>query len=165
MLERLARNIANLVIKALQMQFILQGHRLTGKLNKSIEERIEVTDFGLKIQILLEPYGIILNRGVPANKIPFSLSRTGNRSSKYIKGLQRFAKLRFFVSDKQALRIAFAIARKHKREGMPTKGSFKFSRTGKRTDAFQEALNDSQKAIDSLIQDALDVTITEILIK
>ena len=84
---------------------------------------------------------------------------SGARISKYIQGLKNFARLRFGVSDKEALSIAFAIAKKHKREGMPTKSSSRFSKTGKRTEAIEDALAEVDDELNKMIEDTLEVII------
>jgi hypothetical protein len=160
MLELLANQIAQILIDAIQKEFILQGHRLTGKLNASIESIVKITASGANILILMNDYGIIQNRGVGASRIPYNPNvRTGNKTSKYIQGLQNFARLRFGVTPKQALSIAFAIAKKHAKEGMPTKASSRFSKTGRRTGAIDEALAKSDKEIERLTLEFLEETI------
>lgn len=131
----------------------LQGHTLTGKLEKSIEVQVtqKVDTF---INLLAESYGIPLNTGVSASRIPYR-PKSGARSSEYIKGLQMFAKKRMRVSDKEALSIAFAIAKKHKKEGMPTRGSFRYSKNGKRTNFFDDAVNETLRRVDAYLNEFL----------
>lgn len=157
MLEVLANQIANILIKELRRQYLLQGHKLTGRLINSIEGIVRLTASGANIAIIMEDYGIIVNNGVPASRIPYSPNkRTGAKSSKYIEGLKRFAALRFGLSGKEALNAAFAIARKHALRGMPTRGSFKFSKTGKRTGAIEAAILDTGAEITKITEDFLE---------
>lgn len=156
-LKQLGNQIAQVITKAVKIELKLQGHRLTGALENSIEERVRQTATGVRIEIEAERYARFVNRGVPANRIPFGGSRA--RRSKYIEGLKRFARLRFGVTDAQALRIAFAIARKHKKEGMPTKNSRRFSRTGKRIEAVDDALGKARPQIDKLTEDAFAIVV------
>jgi hypothetical protein len=58
-----------------------------------------------------------------------------------------YAKLRFNANDKEAERIAFAIARKHKKFGMPLDG---------KTGAVDNAIKDSSDEVQALISDALE---------
>lgn len=164
MLERLARQIADILIKAIQKEFILQGHRLTGKLNASIVDIVKITANGANILILMNDYGIIQNRGVKASRIPYNPNkRTGAGTSKYITGLQNFARLRFGVGAKQALGIAFAIAKKQAKEGMPTNGSRRFSKSGRRTGAIDIALSKTDREITRLTEEFLeDIIITNL---
>jgi len=157
-IEELANKIGVLVVDAIKKQFLLQGHKLTGKLIDSIEQQVQVRVSGARIQVLAESYAKFVNNGVAAANIPFG-GGSGARTSKYIQGLKNFARLRFGVSDKEALSIAFAIARKHKREGMPTRSSSRFSKTGKRTEAVEEALEDVNDELNKMIEDTLEVII------
>lgn len=100
---------------------------MTGDLVESIESRILSTIEGRKIEIWLNSYGIALDQGVPPDKIPFTEPSGRGGRSKYIEGLQRFAQLKLGVTDnRKSLGIAFAIARKHKKVGMPVKGPTQF---------------------------------------
>lgn len=162
MFEVLAKQIGAIIVRAIQRQFTLQGHRLTGKLNSSIEDIVTLTVTGAKIQIVMLDYGIIQNRGVSASRIPYDpTKRTGAKTSKYIEGLKNFARLRFGLSGKEALSAAFAIAKKQAKQGMPTKGSFRFSKTGKRTGAIDAALEDVDSKITSLTEQYLETIIVE----
>lgn len=131
----------------------LQGHTLTGKLENSIEAQV-VQQVDIVITLFAESYGIPLNNGVKPSRIPYSQG-SGRKTSEYIKGLQMFAKKRMRVSDKEALSIAFAIAKKHKKEGMPTRGSFKYSRNGKRTAFFEDAVQETLSGVDAYLSELL----------
>lgn len=154
-----ADRLGALVVEALRVQYRLQGHKLTGRLQKSIEYEVEPSKDGATVRVFMEDYGIVLDQGVRPARIPFS-SRSGRGGkSQYIQGLKGFAKKRFGVGEKEATRIAFAIAAKHKKEGMPTRASRRFSRTGKRTGAISAALLDTQKEQERIVETALQTTI------
>ena len=123
----LLQRLANVLIKEMQMQLRIANHIMTGTLSDSIESRILNTIEGRKIEIWIEQYGIALDQGVPPDRIPFTEPSGRGGRSKYIEGLQRFAQLKLGVTDnRESLSIAFAIARKHKKVGMPVKGPTKF---------------------------------------
>ena len=150
-INEIAFEAGRIAVKELREQILLQGHRLTGSLIKSARANsVVVNEDTAVIRILLNDYGVPLNTGVPAPRIPYG-SYTGARVSKYIQGLKRFAKLRFRVTDKQALGIAFAIANKHKKEGMPTANSFRFSKNGMRTRYIEQTIKNITKDIEKLI--------------
>lgn len=155
-MKQLAEAIAPIVVRVLQEEYALQGHTLTGKLAQSISINAKENATGAVLEVLMLEYGVYLSRGVPASKIPYSPG-SGARSSKYIAGLTAYAQQRFSVGQKEATRIAFAIARKHKEDGMPTKASFAFSRNGRRTGAiemaFQDALPELQNKLAPLVSD------------
>lgn len=147
-LQKLADDISTLAISVVATEWRAQGHELTGSAVKQMETMIRFEINTLVIEGLVPDYMAINNQGVPANKIPY-YPGSGNKTSKYISGLIDYVKKRMGKSDKEAKGIAFAIASKHKREGMPTKGSVRFSTTGKRTGFIEQALDkNSQKFID-----------------
>jgi hypothetical protein len=140
--------IAKQVIELIEQEWIKQGHNMTGafieKMSFEIEEGANVT-----INILdntERTYGKIINRGVPAQNIryPYAPAR--------IKGLTDFAKFRFGASDKDAVSIAYAIATKHKAEGMPLPSSSVHSQTGKRTGFVRDA---TLKTVTNIVRDQM----------
>ena len=143
--QRLVEQVGEVVKKAVKQAFIIQGRSLTGALVNSIDYSVNATVNSAFIEFTLLDYGMILNYGVPANRIPYSPG-SGAKSSKYIDGLKLYAKLRFNANDKEAERIAFAIARKHKKFGMPLDGKI---------GAVQNGLDDSKQEVEELINEAL----------
>ena len=143
--QRLGEQVGEVVKKAVKQAFIMQGRSLTGALVNSIDYSVNATVTSSFIEFTLLDYGMILNYGVPANRIPYSPG-SGAKSSKYIDGLKLYAKLRFNANDKEAERIAFAIARKHKKFGMPL---------DKKIGAVQNGINDSKDEVEALISEAL----------
>jgi len=143
--QRLGEQVGEVVKKAVKQAFILQGRTLTGALVNSIDYSVNATVTSAFIEFTLLDYGMILNYGVPANRIPYSPG-SGAKSSKYIDGLKMYAKLRFNANDKEAERIAFAIARKHKKFGMPL---------DKKTGAVEKGLEESKDEVEALISEAL----------
>ena len=143
-LNEIAETVKALIIE----EWRKQGHSLTGAFEEKIFYEIK-EDSGVEIVIkdgTERHYGTILNYGVPASLIPFSPG-SGKKESKYIAALFEYAKSRMEASDEDALRIAFAIAYTHKREGMPSKGSEKYSKTGKRTAFTVDATNEIIKIV------------------
>ena len=143
--QRLGEQVGEVVKKAVKQAFIIQGRSLTGALVNSIDYSVNATVNSAFVEFTLLDYGMILNYGVPANRIPYSPG-SGAKSSKYIDGLKLYAKLRFNANDKEAERIAFAIARKHKKFGMPLDGKI---------GAVQNGLDDSKDEVEELINEAL----------
>ena len=120
-------------IRKFQDQIDAQGHNLTGRLKGSFETITTSTDSGIKADIMVEGYGQFVDQGVKANRIPYSGRSGRGGKSKYIEGLKDFF-IKRGRGATEALRAAFATAAKHRREGMPTRASYRFSRNGKRTD-------------------------------
>ena len=136
----------------------LQGHYLTGNTEKSFENRETKIPGGVILEVVASGIVSILEEGVAADKIPYDSSvRTGAKTSNYIQGLKGFAMLRFGLDEKAALSVAFAIAKKHEKEGMPTKGSSQFSSTGERLKAVQIAFS----AKENQYFDKMDVIVSD----
>jgi hypothetical protein len=147
-IEPKLKDIAEKVRLDLATELEQQGHRLSGKLEKSISYEIlqEANAFVIAFDYL--KYGIYVNNGVSPQNIPFS-GRTGRGgTSKYIQALIDYAQARGMNKPVSA---AFAIAHKHKREGMPTKASRRFSANGRRTGFQNQVIEDVQKELPNLI--------------
>lgn len=140
------------IIDAIAEEWRKQGHRLTGAFEEAMS--YEVNGDELIIYDNTERgYGKILDEGVPADRIPYTVGggRRGG-TSKYIQGLASYAQLRMGTDSRTALSIAFAIAAKHAKEGMPTINSRRYSQTGKRT----KFVEDSVPRIDALVEEFTD---------
>ncbi len=161
-----AAKIGEIAVEYVKNEYAAQGHTLTGALIDSIEAKVKESPTGAIIEGYLLEYGVPVNTGVPAANIPYNPSRrSGAKTSNYIAGLQLFAELRFRVSKKEALRIAFAIARKHKQQGMPTASSKRYSKTGKRTGAIQDGLQKADPDIEALITEVVTAYVEDIIIE
>ena len=160
MFEILAKQIGELIVDELRRQYRLQGHNLTGKLIASIQDKVTLTVTGAKVQVLIVDYGVIINNGTPASRIPYTPGSGRGGTSKYIQGLQNFARLRMGLNAREALSVAFAIAKKQSKEGMPTKGSFRFSKNGKRTGAIEDTLQIIDNKIVQLTADFVEEIVT-----
>jgi len=125
------------VVTELKSSFKKQGHKNTGKGLDSIEQVTYESQGAINTDINMADYLEIVNRGVKKSKIPFGGRKTGQVESKYIQGLVQY----FFekgYSYKKALSFAFATAKVHKKEGMSTIKSSRFSETGKRQKFIEE---------------------------
>ena len=146
-------DIAKSIIKEIADEWQAQGHDLTGKFREGMSYKVTTTGSITKIEIFDTTdsgYGKILDSGVKAENIPF-YPGSGRKSSEYINGLTRYAKLRMGASDKDAISIAFAIAHKHKKEGMPLPSTSQYSKTGRRT----KFVDDAAKRFDKIIQEKI----------
>ena len=158
-LQILADDIAQMAIEAVANEWKAQGHNLTGAAIKNMETVIRMETDKIIIEGFVPEYMAINNKGVLATKIPY-YPGSGRKESEYIKGLMKYAKQRFGASEKESKSIAFAIASKHKKEGMPTIGSKRFSQTGKRTGFIEEALDKKQDEMSDLINSAIYQSMT-----
>jgi hypothetical protein len=157
-LQKLADDISALAIEVIAMEWRAQGHELSGSAVKQMETVVKFEINTLVIEGLVPDYMAINNSGVTAARIPYT-PNSGRPPSKYISGLIDYVKRRMGKSDKEAKSIAFAIASKHKKEGMPTKGSVRFSTTGKRTGFIEQALDKNSAKFIELIENAITFSV------
>jgi hypothetical protein len=157
-LQILADDIAQMAIEAVANEWKAQGHNLTGSAIKNMETVIRMETDKIIIEGYVPDYMAINNQGVPSTKIPY-YPGSGRKESEYIKGLMKYVQQRMGKSDKEAKGIAFAIASKHKKEGMPTIKSQKHSKTGKRTGFIEQALEKKEAEMADLINRAITYSI------
>ena len=157
-LQKLADDISVLAISVVANEWRAQGHELSGSAIKQMETFVRMEINTLIIEGLVPDYMAINNQGVPANRIPY-YPGSGRKESEYIKGLMKYVQQRMGKSEKEAKSIAFAIASKHKKEGMPTKTSAKYSKTGKRTGFIEQALDKNSAKFIELIESAVTFSV------
>jgi hypothetical protein len=158
-LQKLADEISVLAISVVANEWRLQGHELTGAAVKQMETMVRFEINTLIIEGFVPDYMAINNQGVPANRIPY-YPGSGRKESEYIKGLMKYVQQRMGKSEKESKSIAFAIASKHKKEGMPTKNSvIKYSKTGKRTGFIEQALDKNNAKFIELIENAVSFSV------
>ena len=146
-------DIAEQIKKGIADEWQSQGHDLTGKFREGMTYQIKNTADSTFIFILDNTdsgYGKIINEGVRADQIKYPYARAR------IRGLTMYAKLRMGASDKDAVSIAFAIATKHAKEGMPLPSSKRFSKTGNRTHFVEDAEKRFKKIIENSIAKQLE---------
>lgn len=151
-------DIIKLLETLLRQSLKEQGHNMTGSLSKSIDIQVKgIRTLLRRIEILgfVNDYGIPLDTGVPASRVPFSIPGRAPRS-KYIAGLIRFVKLRRIATGKKAKSIAFAIAKTHKKQGIPSIRSRRFSKNGKRTGWITDTLDDNAEKIGNTLINILE---------
>jgi hypothetical protein len=128
-----------------------QGHYMNGKVVDEMEIQIESTVEGFIASGYTFPYALYQQHGVSASNIPYGGGKRGD-TSKYIEGLIGYVQKRMAISDlKEAKSIAFAIAKTHKKEGMPSMGSAKYSPNGKRTGWISDSLKENETSISGFI--------------
>jgi len=131
---------------ALATEWVLQGHRLTGEFEDEIEVRTEVTEKGLKVDVLMLKRGKALELGRHRSEIQIT--------GAYIAGLIDYVRKRMEITDtKKAKSVAFAIANTHKKQGMPSKNSRRFSKTGKRTGFVNETIRKNSERFARLMKE------------
>lgn len=155
------KTIGDKLVEALQAELIAQGHDNTGAGVESITLAVQAFSNLHQLDISFNKYLIYQDKGVKANRIPFTQG-SGAKSSKYIRALTLWVTQRGFVtSQKEAKSMAFAIARKHKKEGMPTAGAYAFSYNRRRLGFFSDLKE--LKTVDEQVRKILDESVYAIL--
>ena len=149
--------------KELRKELREQGHYLTGALHNSIEYRVYKRGSTVAIAEMMSlDYGLIMEVGVPASRIPYGGNRRGGGgggTSKYIQGLVTFFQKRG-LGEREAMSAAFATANVQRREGMPTNGSFAFSSNGRRTGFVSETLENHLQIVGKILQERTGYLLT-----
>jgi hypothetical protein len=142
----------------LQKQLRGSGHEATGKLSKSIEHEVQDYTKGLELTISYLRYGIFVNDGVAASRVPFG-QKTGAKFSLYIQGLIEWVKVKRLAQGVEAVGLAFGIARKHKQVGISTPASRRFAPNGVRNGFRDRVLAAQGQRITDIIQDGLSESV------
>lgn len=162
-LNTLSSEVAEIVLISVKAELEAQGHKMTGDLYNSIRYEIRSEAGKSIIDYFFLDYGMVQNYGIKPNKIPYKPG-SGKKESKYIDGLKFFVLKRMGLVGKEAERVAFAIARKHKTEGMPTKGSTAYSKNGRRTNWVGEGIAEAIPKVNEAITKYFPMVIDSIII-
>lgn len=157
---KLLTKAADAINKNLIKEWQAQGHHLSGAWESSLASKIINGGNSLAILGTMAYYGSIVEQGVSKDRIPYGGHKATAGTSKYIQGLVSYFKARG-LGEKEAIRAAFATAKTHKKEGMPTKGSYAYSKTGQRTKFIGIVDKAIGSDIDKMILDGLDAIVDE----
>lgn len=136
--------------------FEKQGHNLTGATSNSWFVDIRKSSDVIEFRVFISKVAVIQHYGIKKENIPYGGSLgTGGRSI-YIQKLKEYGQKRKGLNDKESLQFAFAVAKIHKREGMQTENSKRYSRTGERKGFLNNVFNhvpaDIEMAVNSEVQ-------------
>jgi hypothetical protein len=153
-LKKIGKRINELLVE----EWALQGHKMpSSKFEGEMETRIEKEGDTYILQGLSVYYARFINQGVSSSQIksPYAPPR--------IKGLTKYVLSRMGIGGSQGVAIAYAIATKHKQEGMPTKDSYQYSDTGKRTEFIEDTFKKAEREIDEVFEQELSNYVVSIL--
>lgn len=128
--------IAEFIVDKLRNELEQQGHRNKGTLIDTMTYEIKDTSNGYEIIIIARDYAKYLENGIPSGVYVNIYALAEWVESKGIA-----------TGEKEIKNIAFAIRQKIFQEGSPTKGSLKFSSTGKRNEFITVVLDENTKII------------------
>lgn len=161
MLSEKARNIiqelADHLAGQVGLELVQQGHNNTGTLIESVRMTVTESLEGVVIECSTLDYGTYLDTGRRPGKMP------------PVDALKKWVEQRGIASEQREIQsIAFAIGKAIEREGSPTRGAYKFSKNGRRTNWINEVLAGNEEIIAEKIDAALtadyEVKINNVLI-
>ncbi len=138
-------DINEIIIDDIKEALRLQGHHLTGALERSLTPReSKSTD---NYTISAEAFGYIkdLEEGVRPEHIAVD--------AQAIKEMTGYVELRMGYTGKYAVKVAIAILNKQRKEGMPTQSSYQYSKTGERLDAVSDLFRENRQVYDNMVDD------------
>lgn len=145
-----------------------QGHNASGKLLKSIETVVEEKGEALVGKILMNDYSIFLDKGVTADRVPYTRG-SGAKRSKYIDALIEWSRyIKPSLAEKERKSFAFAVAHTAKQEGHPTRGSYAFSDNGRRKAFYEHSVEKNMERfleildLGSELQEAIDIKLNDL---
>jgi len=119
--------IGQLLREELARELIEQGHKATGDLANSIEQKVSIFIDMLELQVSYLDYARYLENGIPASaykKEPGKLEIDALVRWIKIKGLSR-------GMDRKDTSFAWAIAQNHRKYGFPSRQADAFSKNGR----------------------------------
>jgi len=146
-LERLADHLAGQI----GLELVAQGHNNTGTLIESVRVDLVETLTGVVLIASNLDYGQYINDGRKPGTMP------------PVSALAKWVMQRGIASEQREVNsIAWAIAIAIKKQGSPTRGAFKYSKNGKRTDWIGQVLEANERIIVEHIEQA---SIVEVEVK
>lgn len=145
--QSILKSAASKLNKALTQELRDQGHYLTGSLENSINNYYTIEPMTRKY--VLRGFALDYAKSLNEGKGPRS------KSLPTIEELRKYFILRG-LSVFEATQAAFLTHRRHKKEGMPTKASSRFSKTGERKKFIERAWKSNEQKIDSFMDGEMD---------
>ncbi len=149
-----------LLIEKGKQELRAQGHRSSGELERSFAREVEVKLTGEAVGgIYAKEYAIYLDKGVKAARVRYN--------PKVL--LPWIDRIKPGLTLKEKESFAWAIRKKHDKEGIPTKGSFAYSNNGRRKSWIEYGYDNNLEEFDTILDLAgffqllVDETLTEVL--
>lgn len=152
-LKTVVNELIETSIAQMKEQIEQQGHNATKALSNNITAKSEKTSDGIEIKVEMFLYGAYVNKGVSAARFRFG-------GQAHIDSLVEWAKVKGIkVTDGNYESFAWAVVKKHKKEGMPTKSSYSFSNNGKRLGFVDDAAVAVSVIVERYLNNNLQISI------
>ena len=142
-----------IVREYLREELAAQGHPLTGRLSQSFTFSFSETADVFSGAIVSEDYAVYIDAGVPANRVRYP-----------IRVMIRYFLLRG-LPGKEATRAAYATRAVQQREGIPTRGSYAFSKNGRRTGFIKQGVTAALSEVSDIFENTIGHSVEAELFK
>lgn len=138
--------LAEFLVDQFKKELEGQDHKASGDLESSLRYEINETGGGFEINFIALNYGRFLETGTTPHYVPI------DALIKWIedKGIA--------FGDKEIKNMAFAIQKTIAQEGTPTKGSYSFTKNGRKKEWISFVANSSKPRIEAEILKAMSLT-------
>jgi hypothetical protein len=146
MIKEALQMIGDFIVDKLRNELEQQGHRNKGVLQDTMRAEVSESGNGYEIVIYAKDYAKYVELPMEAGKwvSVYALAQWVEE-----KGIA--------TGEKEIKSIAFAIRRKMYDEGRPTKGSLKFSKTGRRDGFIEVVMDENTKLIVQMVAEQLGI--------
>lgn len=146
------------MVRAAKRELEEQGHVVTGKLVDSLRGELEVSIDRASFHFYSLTYGRDLDTGISPDQLEFA--------EHYAAILKWARAVRRGDSERMVRRFAYNTTKKHIKVGIPTAGSYKYSKNGRRTgwikNSYGASVNEFLEILDlglALNENLLDITL------
>ena len=149
--------VGKMLVEALTKELIGQNHKASGRLIQSIEHVVLTTSSGWAIEIDYNNYGSYLETGISASRYKKPVGRAE------VNGLIQWIKNKgLSKGEKQDKSFAFAIAKKHRTSGYPSKLHSSNGRSiGFQSYVLQEEDENIRTEIDRIVSEGFEIRIEQ----
>lgn len=152
-----------LLKERLAEKFADQGHSLTGESERGLVTTVALEGGQYIGRVIGADHFLYLEFGIKPDRIPYSAGQVRGGKSEYIQGLIRFWEKRG-LHDREAVGAAFATAKIHSREGLPTRKSLVYSATGHRTGFIAQTVKESEGEVRAIVEASIGGLAVELFI-
>lgn len=142
------------ILKDIQKEWRIQGHFLTGFLERNSENRTEASNGDVILEAYAPAYAEELEHGVPASEIEINDTT--------LREMTEYVMKRMGYGGIKAQQVAYFILRKQQKEGKPTENSKQYSQTGIRTEAIDLTFGKNEDAYFNVMDEAISEEIDKV---
>lgn len=131
----------------LRNEWHAQGHTLTGQVSRTMTTEVITEGDNVRGVIMAEDYAVYIDAGVRADRIRYP-----------IRVMIEYFKKRG-LPQKEAVSAAWATKRTHEKEGLPTRGSYAFSKNGHRLGFIKRGIESALPRMQAIFENKLNQSV------